>query len=51
MAPPCELCPPVGTGACVAVVEVELPRTEELEELGAPGTWPGRTSGLSKTRV
>ena len=41
MAPAFELCPPVGIG-----VAVELPRTE-LEELGEPGTWPGRTSGVS----
>jgi hypothetical protein len=44
MAPAFELCPP-GTG--VAVFGVELPRTEELGGLGAPGTWPGRTSGVS----
>ena len=45
-----ETCPPVCTGTGVAVVGVELPRTgrlEELEELAAPGTCPGRTSGVS----
>ena len=49
MAPAFELCPPVVKGVFVAVLEVELPRTEleELEELGKPGTWPGSTSGLS----
>ena len=41
MGPTFGLCFPVGIG-----VAVELPRTE-LEELEEPGTWPGRTSGVS----